>query len=108
MSICRFSHLFSESKNGNFLFRRNTIIAGEKKGLSAPEYLTGHANDQIRRDCSRLLMNLRYRRNRLTPGVLKNWKIRSEYAIIDEKHLCLFKIERIADGGYETNMAQRR
>jgi len=108
MSICRFSHLFSESKSGNFLFRRNTIIDGEKKGLSAPEYIKGHAGDQIRRDCSHLLMSLRYRRNRLTPGTFKNWKIRSEYTIIDKKHLFLFKIERIADGGYETNVAQRR
>jgi hypothetical protein len=31
MSICRFSHLFSESKSGNFLFRRNTTIDGKKK-----------------------------------------------------------------------------
>jgi hypothetical protein len=89
MNICRFSHLFSESKSGNFLFRRNTIIDGEKTGLSAPEYITGHGGDQIRRDCSRLLMSLRYRRNRLAPGALKNWKIRSEYGIVDLKNLCL-------------------
>jgi len=31
VSICRFSHLFSKSKSGNFLFRRNTIIDGDKK-----------------------------------------------------------------------------